>query len=41
MEKFLHPAHPTRLGLALSYAVFSYEIKRDYILAQKIVKKAF
>ena len=37
----LPPTHPIRLGLALSFAVFSYEILKDHERAIQIAKAAF
>ena len=40
-NKILKPTNPQRLGLALSQAVFNYEINRDVDRAREIAKKAF
>lgn len=37
----LKTTHPIRLGLALNYSVFFYEIKNDAIYACKLAKEAF
>lgn len=40
-EKELAPTHPIRLGLALNFSVFYYEILNDSDSACKLAKKAF
>lgn len=40
-EKKLNPTNPVRLGLALNYSVFFYEILNDHTKACKQAKKAF
>jgi len=35
------PTHPTRLGLALSYSVFYYEINNDPEKACSLAKKVY
>lgn len=40
-EDKLAPTHPIRLGLALNYSVFYYEIKQDSEKACVMAKKAF
>lgn len=37
----LPPTHPTRLGLALNYSVFNYEIKKENERACEMAKSAF
>ena len=37
----LEATHPIRLGLALNYSVFYYEIKQDPTKACEMAKKAF
>lgn len=37
----MDPAHPIRLGLALNYSVFYYEIKVQHSKAMQIAKEAF
>ena len=37
----LHPTHPIRLGLALNFSVFHYEIMKDPAKACKLAKAAF
>ncbi|CAH1775924.1 unnamed protein product [Owenia fusiformis] len=37
----LSPTHPIRLGLALNFSVFNYEIKNDPEKAKKMAKEAF
>ena len=37
----LHPTHPTRLGLALNYSVFHYEISNDPTKACALARTAF
>ncbi|XP_020601572.1 14-3-3 protein zeta-like [Orbicella faveolata] len=39
--KPLAPTHPIRLGLALNFSVFYYEIKNDQTQACKLAKEAF
>lgn len=41
LNKFVHPCDPTKLGLALSSAVFYYEVLNDRGKACFIAKKAF
>ena len=40
-EKELKTTHPIRLGLALNYSVFHYEVKNDPSTACQLAKKAF
>ena len=40
-EKDLKTTHPIRLGLALNYSVFHYEVKNDPGYACQLAKKAF
>ena len=40
-EEELKPTHPIRLGLALNYSVFYYEIENNQTEACKLAKKAF
>jgi len=40
-EKALAPTHPIRLGLALNFSVFHFEIKTDQQKACELAKKAF
>jgi hypothetical protein len=40
-QKKLFPTHPTRLGLALNYSVFLYEISKEKQKACKLAKDAF
>jgi len=40
-EKELKTTHPIRLGLALNYSVFFYEVKNDPSKACSIAKQAF
>lgn len=40
-EENLTPTHPIRLGLALNFSVFYYEIKENRTEACKLAKKAF
>jgi len=37
----LAPTHPVRLGLALNFSVFHYEIRKDCELGCKLAKEAF
>lgn len=37
----LFPTHPVRLGLALNFSVFHYEIRKDPELGCKLAKEAF
>ena len=37
----LEPTHPIRLGLALNYSVFHYEVMNDHSKACELAKKAF
>ena len=37
----LKPTHPIRLGLALNFSVFFYEIRSDHDKACEMAKKAF
>lgn len=37
----LYPTHPVRLGLALNFSVFHYEIRKDPELGCKLAKEAF
>ncbi|TPP62697.1 Tyrosine 3-monooxygenase/tryptophan 5-monooxygenase activation protein theta polypeptide [Fasciola gigantica] len=37
----LHPTHPIRLGLALNFSVFYYEIKDQPVEACKLAKQSF
>ncbi|KAH7729972.1 14-3-3 protein [Aphelenchoides avenae] len=37
----MHPTHPIRLGLALNFSVFHYEIRRDLDKARELAKQAF
>ena len=37
----LPPTHPVRLGLALNFSVFHYEIRKDCDLGCELAKKAF
>ena len=37
----LKPTHPIRLGLALNFSVFYYEIRADHVKACDMAKKAF
>ena len=37
----MKPTHPIRLGLALNYSVFYYEIKNDQAKACELARKAF
>ena len=41
LEKELPPTNPIRLGLALSYSVFYYEILNDPVKACELAKRAF
>lgn len=40
-EKDLKTTHPIRLGLALNYSVFHYEVKNDPSKACQLAKQAF
>ncbi len=40
-EKDLKTTHPIRLGLALNYSVFHYEVKNDASKACQLAKQAF
>ena len=40
-ESDLKTTHPIRLGLALNYSVFFYEVKNDPSTACQLAKKAF
>ena len=40
-ETHLKTTHPIRLGLALNYSVFYYEVKNDPGFACQLAKKAF
>lgn len=40
-EEHLAPTHPIRLGLALNFSVFHYEIKSNPVDACSLAKKAF
>jgi len=40
-DKNLPPTHPIRLGLALNFSVFYFEIKNDQAKACELAKKAF
>ena len=40
-EKELKTTHPIRLGLALNYSVFHYEVRNDPSTACQLAKKAF
>merc|ERR1712086_41257 len=40
-ETNLSPTHPIRLGLALNFSVFCYEVKSDHTKACDIAKSAF
>lgn len=40
-EKDLKTTHPIRLGLALNYSVFHYEVKNDPSTACQLAKRAF
>ena len=40
-EKEMEMTHPVRLGLALNFSVFHYEIKDDPATAVKMAKEAF
>lgn len=40
-ETNLSPTHPIRLGLALNFSVFCYEVKADHTKACEIAKSAF
>lgn len=40
-EAELKTTHPIRLGLALNYSVFHYEVKNDPSVACQLAKKAF
>ena len=40
-KKSLRPTNPIRLGLALNFSVFYYEIKQDHVEACAMAKKAF
>lgn len=40
-ESELKTTHPIRLGLALNYSVFHYEVKNDPAVACQLAKKAF
>jgi 14-3-3 protein epsilon len=40
-ETDLKTTHPIRLGLALNYSVFHYEVKNDPGVACQLAKKAF
>lgn len=40
-KEHLHPTHPIRLGLALNFSVFYYEIQNDSNQACKLAKQAF
>jgi len=40
-EADLKTTHPIRLGLALNYSVFYYEVKNDPSIACQLAKKAF
>lgn len=40
-KDYMDPAHPIRLGLALNYSVFFYEIKVEHETACKIAREAF
>ena len=39
--EFLKTTHPIRLGLALNFSVFSYEVKNDPVKACQVAKTAF
>ena len=41
MSKGLEPTNSVRLGLALTYSVFNYEIIQDQVKARKMAKEAF
>jgi len=40
-KRSLRPTNPIRLGLALNFSVFYYEIKQDHVEACAMAKKAF
>jgi 14-3-3 protein epsilon len=41
VEKGLPTTHPSRLGLALNYSVFFYEVRNDPSKACQVAKRAF
>jgi len=40
-KEFLPTTHPVRLGLALNYSVFKYEVQEQHAEALKLAKEAF